>query len=383
MYPRQTAATYGIFVHRQMRELTNRGHRVHVVSPVPWAPPLPGLATRWDQYQDVPAADTIEGINVTYPRYVSLPGASTIALTCYSMRRAIQAACERASKRRTPDVINAHTALPDGFAAAEVARRFDTPLVTTIHGADFQKSINLPLAKRLMEQTFNRSDRTVVNSSKLERLSQTYFDNLDVTVVPNGVPISDINNAKTTTKPAEISSEREVLISVANLVPTKGHRFVLEAITTLENDVQYLIVGHGSERERLEDLVRGYNLQDDVVFTGRVPHDEVFKYLWHSDVFVLPSYEEAFGIAYIEAMACELPTIACRGEGPEDFIQHGKTGYLVPPKDASALADTIASLLRDPDERECVGERARKVVTSGYTWEINAKRIEELFQSTF
>jgi glycosyltransferase involved in cell wall biosynthesis len=280
----------------------------------------------------------------------------------------------------SPDVFNAHTALPDGFAATKIARRFDTPLVTTVHGTDLQKSITLPLAERLMRDTFERSARTVVNSSKLERLANNYFESLDVTVIPNGVPIAEINRARTRPKPAEVSTDRDVLISVANLIPAKGHRFVIEALATLENDVQYLIVGDGTERERLQGLVQEHGLHDDVVFLGRIPHHEVFEYLWHSDVFVLPSYEEAFGIAYIEAMACELPTIACRGEGPEDFIQHGETGYLVPPRDAPALANQLSSLLHDPDERETVGARARDVITSRYTWSINVDRTEKLFQ---
>ena len=91
-----------------------------------------------------------------------------------------------------------------------------------------------------------------------------------------------------------------------------------------------------------------------------------------ADVFAMPSWDEAFGLVYTEAMAQGTPVIACRGEGPEDFIDDGESGYLVPVRDARAVAGIIASVLDDPEAARAVGEAGQRAAPQ-LSWERNAR----------
>nr|WP_247001696.1 glycosyltransferase [Halosolutus gelatinilyticus] len=167
---------------------------------------------------------------------------------------------------------------------------------------------------------------------------------------------------------------------MGNLIETKGHRYVLDAISTLDVDVDYLIVGDGPLREELEAHAIELGVRDAVTFTGSVPNEDVFGYLKSADVFVLPSYEEAFGVAYLEAMACGLPVIGCEGEGPSDYITDRRTGFLVPPRDQDALSDVLRNLRRDTELRRRVGDRARRTAFNAFSWKRNAISIERIFR---
>ena len=99
-----------------------------------------------------------------------------------------------------------------------------------------------------------------------------------------------------------------------------------------------------------------------------------------ADLFVLPSWDEAFGLVYTEAMAQGTPVVACRGEGAADFVEDGVTGFLVPPRDPAALAQVIGRVLDDPAAAHRMGEAGRAAVT-GLTWARNAARQIEIYDA--
>jgi glycosyltransferase involved in cell wall biosynthesis len=123
-----------------------------------------------------------------------------------------------------------------------------------------------------------------------------------------------------------------------------------------------VIAGKGEERDNLERLVFELNLRDRVIFTGFVWGDDKWSLLKNCDVFVLPSVVEAFGIAVIEAMACEKPVIATNTGPFPEIIRDGETGLLVPLYAPDALADAVIELALNEEKRKEMGERARKDV---------------------
>ncbi len=99
-----------------------------------------------------------------------------------------------------------------------------------------------------------------------------------------------------------------------------------------------------------------------------------------ADIFSLPSWNEAFGVVYVEVMAQGKAVIGCQGEGIEDFVENGKAGLLVKPRDIDSLAKAIDFLLSYPKKAEKIGKRARKMVLKNYTWEKNAEKMIEIYK---
>jgi teichuronic acid biosynthesis glycosyltransferase TuaC len=129
-------------------------------------------------------------------------------------------------------------------------------------------------------------------------------------------------------------------------------------------------VGEGPERERLRELAHSLVVDDLIEFRGQLDPRRAVSAAWGSTLFVLPSVDEAFGVAYVEAMAGEVPAIGCRGEdGPEEIAAAGGGIVLVPPRDPASLASEIESLLRDPTRLASLGRQARETVVREFTWE--------------
>jgi glycosyltransferase involved in cell wall biosynthesis len=146
---------------------------------------------------------------------------------------------------------------------------------------------------------------------------------------------------------------------------------VLRALALLpEPSLEYVIVGDGPERQRLEALAADLGLSRQVRFGGALPHDRAVTAARDADLFVLPSVDEAFGVAYVEAMAGGVPAIGCRGEdGPEEIAAAGGGIELVAPRDPAALAAMIRPLIRDHAQRARLGAAARATVERAFTWE--------------
>jgi glycosyltransferase involved in cell wall biosynthesis len=147
----------------------------------------------------------------------------------------------------------------------------------------------------------------------------------------------------------------------------------LRALAVLEPRhpaLRYSIVGDGPERVALEGLAARLGVAGRVDFHGQLPPQQAVEQARRCTLFVMPSTEEAFGVAYIEAMAAGLPAIGCRGEpGPEEIAAAGDGFMLVPPGDIERLTQRIDELLSDPRRLREAGQRARATVAANFTWE--------------
>ena len=163
------------------------------------------------------------------------------------------------------------------------------------------------------------------------------------------------------------------LVTVGHLVARKRHADVLRALAVLRDrhpTLRYVIVGEGPERVALEGLAARLGIRERVLFCGQLPPAEAIEQARRCTLFAMPSTEEAFGVAYIEAMAGGLPAIGCRGEpGPEEIAAAGDGFMLVPPGDIERLTQRIDELLSDPARLREAGRRARATVAAHFTWE--------------
>jgi glycosyltransferase involved in cell wall biosynthesis len=163
------------------------------------------------------------------------------------------------------------------------------------------------------------------------------------------------------------------LVTVGHLVARKRHADVLRALAVLKHrhpTLRYAIVGDGPERVTLEGLAARLGVSDRVELHGQLAPAEASAWARRGTLFVMPSTEEAFGVAYIEAMAGSVPAIGCRGEpGPEEIAAAGDGFVLVPPGDIERLTQRIDELLSDPHRLREAGSRARESVAANFTWE--------------
>ena len=163
------------------------------------------------------------------------------------------------------------------------------------------------------------------------------------------------------------------LVTVGNLIARKRHADVIEALALLGERrpaLRYVIVGDGPERERLRALAAARGVDDRVELRGRLPHAEAMSVAQSASLFVLPSVAEAFGVAYVEAMAAGVPAIGTRGEdGPEEIAAAGGGIELVAPGDVRGLAERIDALLADERRLGALRQAARETVARAFTWQ--------------
>ncbi|MEE9383706.1 MAG: glycosyltransferase family 4 protein [Nannocystaceae bacterium] len=205
-----------------------------------------------------------------------------------------------------------------------------------------------------------------------------------IEVVSNGTDPDHFQPTDASELRRALALDREpVLLTVGRLVRRKGIDTVLAAlpaVLALVPDLQYLIVGAGEDRSRLEQLVQTLSLGKHVRFVGAVPFSDLPRYFGLCDVFVTPSRSEppsveGFGLVFLEANACGKPVIGTRSGGIPDAIVDGQTGLLVEPDRPAELADAMLALLTDPQRARRLGECGRARAATGYTWEVTHARI--------
>ncbi|HCG36183.1 MAG TPA: hypothetical protein DER23_07565 [Clostridiales bacterium] len=171
---------------------------------------------------------------------------------------------------------------------------------------------------------------------------------------------------------------------VANLIPIKGHLPLFHAFSYLKNihsDVQLVVVGTGPMEGTLKTLAVELGIEKQTVFTGAMDYPKVANCLSRSHVFAMPSYFEALGCVYLEAMACGTPVVGCAGQGIEEIIFSGENGYLVKPQESKELGERLCYLYEYPEKREQMGRAGRKTVFNGYTWKHSAQSLFQVYQS--
>jgi glycosyltransferase involved in cell wall biosynthesis len=351
-YPRRHDPVLGVWAHRQAVATRDAGCEleVFVLHRLIGRSPNAALALARQ-----PATAALDGLRVHYVRYVSPPRGRSYARwgrwAAPALRRALRSA-------GTFDLIHAHNAVPAGDAVLRCG--IDAPLIVSVHGGDVLWTTSRVPSGRVAVAGALRSARLVLcNSAGIERLAREHGAQA-TRVVHLG---TDIPQASTPNGPPAIAT-------VAHLVARKRHADVLEALAQLPG-VRYVVIGDGPERPRLEQLTRTLDLADRVTFTGQLePADALARMRRGASAFVMPATEEAFGVAYIEAMAAGIPAVGCAGEpGPQEIAAAGAGIELVPPRDPAALARCLRALLADGARRRALGAAARATVAREFTWE--------------
>ncbi len=367
-----------LFVHEQVCALRDLGLEMTVLSPTAMTLGMARLHPRLRRRHATPHRAVRDGIVAEYPRVPVLPRRLLFDrsgdLYYATLRRQLPAL-----RAIAPDLLHAHQVMPDGAAAERLAADLGVPLVITVHGADVYQHLRAGgrTAART-RQVLGGAAAVIAVSSKVAASLQDHVPAERLFVNLNGItgdprPVS----------PADYLPGRRVLLTVGYLIERKGHAVVLDALRHLRDDgvaVEWAVAGDGPLRDSLATRAAELGIAGGVHFLGRLPHSEVLALMARADLFVLPSWDEAFGLVYTEAMVQGTPVVACRGEGVEDFVTDGESGYLVPPRDAATLATVLSRALGDEQERRRVGAAGR-AAAAGLTWQRNADRQLEIYRA--
>ncbi len=384
MYPTIAQPLSGIFVQKQIEALASQGVNVTLVNPTPWFPSFLRNAGVWGRYARVPEFERHQGMEIYHPKVIELPNGYFFAYYDVTYQKGMAKLIDQLVKEKKPDLIHAHVAHPDGAAAAAIGEKYNLPVVVTIHGQDFAHTLRRsPRCAASVKNTLRRARQVILVSDKLKAnygLEQ-WADNLDkYNVIYNGVNLEDVSEGSTS------SGSRPVLVTVGFLRKPKGHIYILEALAGKTGLVQsypdlvYRIVGDGAERETLEAKVKELGLEDHVEFLGSLHHARAMQEIANCDIFVMPSWDEAFGVVYLEALAHGKPVIGTEGEGIASLIEKERIGLTVRPRNTADVRLALQKLLVNPDLAEEMGSKGRKLVYDNFTWEKNAQQTIKVYE---
>jgi phosphatidylinositol alpha-1,6-mannosyltransferase len=298
-------------------------------------------------------------------------------------------------RKRAVEIARSHGCDRVWFGAAAplglLARHFDASRkVALTHGHEVGWAA-LPLARTALQRIADGCDVvTYLTSYQRERLEPVIGGR---TALQRLVPGVDSTTYSPTVDGAAVRArhgltDRPVIVCVSRLVPRKGQDTLIRALPLVLKavpDAVLLIVSGGPYRSTLERMAREAGLGQRVVFTGSVPWEEMPQHFAAGDVFAMPCRTrrggldvEGLGIVYLEASAVGLPVIAGDSGGAPDAVREGETGFVVPGRDVSALAERLITLLRDPALARKMGAAGRQWVESDWDWDTQAARLREL-----
>src|SRR5688572_28948555 len=349
VYP--TYGGSGIVGSELGKELAERGHTVHFISS--------SLPTRLTELNDRVRFHEVE--MMSYPLFEHQP---------YTLALATKMAT--VAQEENLDLLHVHYAIPHSISAIlareslKPQRRL--PVITTLHGTDITlvgaDRSYLPITRYGIVQ----SDGVTAISNYLKESTREIFHVDDIAVIPNFVCQTEYQRRPVEALRASLSPNNEALLAhVSNFRPVKRPVDCVEIFAgVLKKGIKarLVMVGDGSERTNAEHRARCLGVFEHCSFVGKQPR--IVDYLSVADVLLLPSEQESFGLAALEAMACEVPVVASKVGGVPEVVSDGETGFLSAVGDVGKMADDAGRLLADSEFRTNMGRRARESAVSRY-----------------
>ena len=266
------------------------------------------------------------------------------------------------------DLLHVHYAIPHAYAAymAKMMLKqigIDIPIVTTLHGTDITLVGSHPFYKTAVEFSINNSDLvTAVSESLREDTLRLFNITTPIRVIYNFIDFDLQKNWEDEDcKRLSLANEDEkLLMHVSNFRPVKRVTDVIGIFYGVQQKLKakLLMVGDGPDREKAEQYARKLGIKDRIIFLGK--SDEVRKIMCLSDLFLLPSETESFGLAALEAMAARTPVISSNSGGLPEVNIEGNTGFLLPVGDVDAMAEKAIFILEDENRHEQFKDNAYK-----------------------
>ena len=378
LYPNALRPTHGIFVETRLRHLVESGQvESRVLAPVPWFPVQSPRFGGYAEYARVPRSETRHGIVVDHPRYVAIPKVGMqLAPRLLAWVAARHARRMRAAGYRF-GAIDAHYFYPDGVAAAEVGQQLGVPVVITARGSDVNLIGQFPGPRRRILWAAERAAMVIAVSRALrDRLVELGVGAEKIRVLRNGVNLERFHPVDPHVARATLGLEGGPWLAlVGNLVPEKGHDLALRAAILVDR-ARVVIVGRGSQEQRLRALATQLGIADRVRFLAPMPQEALARVYSAADALVLASRREGWPNVLLEAMACGTPVVATDVGGCGEIVAAPEAGVVVRERTPDALAQGIRQLLACPPERA-----ATRAYASRFGWGETTRGQLDIFSS--
>jgi len=349
LFPSSVQPNAGVFIRERMFRVA-RHLPVVVVSPVPWFPFL-GIIRKWKPYFRLQPKklEELEGIKIYHPRFLSVPGIFK-AWDGFFMALGSLLTLIRIRKEYCFDIIDAHFAYPDGFAATLLGKWFRVPVTITLRGTEIPLSKMSGRKKRILLALQRAAKIFSVSDSLRQHVVSLGAEASKILVVGNGVDIDKFTavDKLAARNQLDIPVDSKVIVSVGGLVERKGFHRVIEVLPDLVEsrpELIYLIIGgpspEGNIRDRLERQVQQLRLEKNVRFLGAMPSEQLKIPLSAADVFVLATANEGWANVFLEALACGLPVVTTDVGGNREVICDEALGKVIPFGDPRQLQKAI------------------------------------------
>ncbi len=344
--------------------LAERGHEVHFVS---YASPF-----RLQHYVSNVFFHEVE--QSTYPLF---------DFNLYSL--ALASKLVEVAQYQKLDILHMHYAIPhavSGFLAREMVGRDAVKLVTTLHGTDSTLVGLEPSFLPLMRFSIRESDAvTAVSRFLAEKTRASYNIDKEIEIIPNFVNTSVYKPVDSSRFRSRIAPDGgKILAHVSNFRPVKRVTDVIRIFHLVNKQIpsHLLLVGDGPDRTECEALVRELDLCGVVRFLGK--QDALVEILSSSDLFLLPSQSESFGLSALEAMSCGVPVISSSSGGIPEVNIHARTGYIAEMGDVERMAKYAVELLGNTKKYAAFSAAARSVAAEQFEAELIVPRYERLYE---
>ena len=252
------------------------------------------------------------------------------------------------------DVLHVHYAIPHAYAAYMAKKilnenGYEIPIVTTLHGTDITLVGNHPFYKPAVTFSINKSDIvTCVSKSLMEDTRQFFGIEREIKVIPNFIDIDKYSALHNTCEKNVIAQgDEKIIVHISNFRPLKRIIDVIKIFEKINSKInsKLIMVGDGPEKKKAKDYLRKNNLKNRVIFVGKT--NEVDQILCSSDLFLLPSEKESFGLAALEAMALKVPVVSTNTGGLPELNINGNSGYTSDIGDIDSMALNAIKILSD------------------------------------
>lgn len=284
------------------------------------------------------------------------------------------------------DLIHANFMRPPGYAASLIALKHKIPFVLTVHENPIWVRSNL--SRNPLKSYFILKKADVVIRPSYHNLELLGRINRNIRVVPNGYDdeLFKFREMSHCRKILGLEHDDIVILSVGGLTPIKGHIYSILALEKVirkfnrkySKRLLYMIAGDGPLYTSLRALIRTRNLENNVRLLGYIPHWRLPIYYCSSDIFILPSLYESFGISLLEAQAMGVPAIVTSTVGASYILKHTSGGIIVPPRDVKELARALETALEIKWDRREIASKVLK-----FSWRNIAKKIIQIYEELY